>query len=123
MKILVADDEAILRKLIRRILDAAGFGVLLAADGDEAVSAFAEAREEIRLVVLDVAMPPNGGADTLRRILEHRDDVAVVVMSGATLEPDFQEMLDRRKAVFLAKPFAPDAFLRAVHAALGDSAP
>ncbi len=117
-KILVADDEAVLRRLINRILDRAGYGVVLAADGAEAADALASEPSALRAVVLDVGMPPDGPQPILRQLRERADDVGVVLMSGATLDPDLKADLDRHHGVFLPKPFAPDALLEALGCAL-----
>jgi CheY-like chemotaxis protein len=110
---LVADDEAILQRLVARVLERAGFEVVAVGDGEAAVAAFAREPERFGAVVLDVGMP-RGGAEALRAILAQRDDVPIVLTSGSDPDPALRSLLAARSGIFLAKPFAPDALLAAV---------
>jgi two-component system cell cycle sensor histidine kinase/response regulator CckA len=115
--ILVADDEAILQRLIRRVLERAGFGVVAVGDGDAALEALAADPARFAAVVLDVTMPPHGGEVTLERMLALRSDLSVVLVSGAEMGRSLAERLRACGGQFLPKPFAPDALLDAVRAA------
>lgn len=112
--ILVADDEAILQRLLRRVLERAGFGVVVVGDGDAALAAVAADPGRFAALVLDVTMPPHGGEATLERMLELRPDLPVVLVSGAEMGRSLAERLHACGGRFLPKPFAPDALLDAV---------
>lgn len=120
-RILVADDEAILQRLIRRVLERAGFDTVVVGDGDAALEALGTERGRFAAVVLDVTMPPYGGEATLERMLELRPDLPVVLVSGAEMERSLAERLDACGGRFLPKPFAPDALLDAVRSAAGSA--
>ena len=109
--ILVADDEPLLRRLIDRVLRERGFEVTAAPSG-----------ERLAVVVVDVGMPPHGGAVALEAMLARRPDLGVIVISGVSPNPALRELLRTWGGVFLSKPFAPDELVRAVNDALEASA-
>lgn len=81
-KILVAEDERILRTLLDTTLTQNGYGVFLAEDGIEAVNIFKEYKDEIDLLLLDVMMPNLNGWDTYNKILEIDSSIKVIFSSG-----------------------------------------
>jgi len=80
--ILVADDDPAVRSAARRILGDAGYHVLLAQDGIDAIATFRANRSEIRLVVLDAVMPRADGLAVVSAIHSEGPDVPVVMCSG-----------------------------------------
>ena len=112
--VLIADDEELLRQLMQRVLESSGFRVLAVADGDAALAALAAAPDEIAVVVLDLVMPPHGGLETLARLLEIRPGLGIVLTSGLPPEKEVSLLVAKQRAVFLKKPFAPEALRRAV---------
>lgn len=123
--VLVVDDEPMLLRLMQRILSHQGWSVTVAADGDEARERLlaAEATAPIHAVVLDLAMPPDGGAAILERLLTFRPDLGVVLTSGVALPFALRARLDAQGGVFLQKPFAPDALQHALEKALAGRLP
>jgi CheY-like chemotaxis protein len=79
---LFVDDEPLLRKLGKRVLENSGYSVLLAKNGQEAVKIFQLNCNEIATVLLDITMPVMGGREALRLIREIRPDVPVIIMTG-----------------------------------------
>ncbi|GEM_PF-1795083 len=121
--ILVADDEPLLRRLIDRVLRERGFEVTAVGDGKAAVECItAPGGERLAVAVVDVGMPPHGGAVALEAMLAKRPDLGVIVISGVSPNPALRELLTRWGGVFLSKPFAPDELVRAVNDALELSA-
>jgi DNA-binding response OmpR family regulator len=112
--VLVADDEEQLLHLCGRVLEKRGYEVLPARSGDEAVRIFAGRREDIRAVVIDATLPPEGAAPVLARISEMRDDVGVVFTGGDELEAPLRELLLANEGIFLRKPFPAVALVHAV---------
>jgi DNA-binding NtrC family response regulator len=116
--VLVAEDEPSLRRLLGRLLDEAGYEVVATRDGDEALSAFAAHRERIAAAVLDAAILPRGAAEVVDGIASVRPDVGFVLVSGAALADDLRARLKTHRGVFLQKPFARRALLRALEDAM-----
>jgi PAS domain S-box-containing protein len=80
--VLLADDEAAVRELAKTALELAGYRVLVAADGAEAVEAFRRAESEVRLVVLDASMPRMSGRQAFEAIRAIEPGVRVLFASG-----------------------------------------
>ncbi|MBU1105542.1 MAG: response regulator [Candidatus Riflebacteria bacterium] len=104
-KILLVDDEEMLRSLGQTILESLGYEVIVAADGREAVEVFEKAADEIELVILDMIMPTMGGKETLVRLKELKPDCKVIVSSGFAKEDELSEMEKIGICSFLRKPF------------------
>ena len=113
--ILVVDDEPQLLRLIVRVLERAGFTVIQAADGDSAIERLVEHDADLRLVVLDVIIPPAGGKVVLEEIAKRKPGLPVILVSGDQLRDEMQALMNRVDAMFLRKPFAPKALVRLVN--------
>src|SRR5690606_37613522 len=101
--LLVVDDEASIRMLLRRVLEAGGYRVLEAGDGEEALILARQHR--LHLLLSDVRMPRMGGPALARRLKQERPELKVLFMSGyCDGHLDAAEM-QRWGASFLAKPF------------------
>ena len=112
--VLVVDDDAIVRGLVRAILEEYGHTVLEAADGVEGVDLFRRNHKRIHVVVLDVEMPRMDGPDAFREMRAIRTDVPVIVASGRGPE-DFQHRLPVAElAGVLRKPFDLDELISTV---------
>jgi CheY-like chemotaxis protein len=116
--VLVAEDDGVIRGLVGRALKAAGYTVLEAADGDEALRVASAHADRIDLLVTDVVMPRLGGRDLAGLLLGTRPGLRVLFLSGY---PD--AVLVRRGALaagsdFLEKPFTPEALARKVREVL-----
>jgi CheY-like chemotaxis protein len=116
--VLVVDDEDGVRTVTGVLLESLGFKVVQAADGFQALTAFANHEGRFRLVLLDLTMPQLSGAETFRELRKARSDVQVILMSGYS-EQDAREGLgDGGLAGFLRKPFGLDDLVTALQAAL-----
>ena len=116
-RILVVDDEELVRSLAARVLEASGFEVVGATDGVEALEVFERSPDSIRLVLLDWMMPRLSGAETLDALRERRSDLPVILSSGYA-EQTVSGRLDDRLTVFIQKPYRPQELLAKVKAAL-----
>ena len=103
--VLVVDDEDIIRDLARTALENAGFQVLEATDGLEAVEKFTQKQDSVDLVLLDMTMPIMGGAEAFRRIRDLSPGVRVLLTSGYTLKESLESLADLPPDGFLQKPF------------------
>jgi two-component system cell cycle sensor histidine kinase/response regulator CckA len=120
--ILLVEDEARVRKLIRDVLRGRGYRVLEATRGEEAIRICAEHGGPIDLVVVDVVMPEMSGPDVVKEIRLVRPDTLVLYMSGYTDEAIVHHRIPESGAAFLAKPFMPDALSRKVREVLDSRA-
>jgi CheY-like chemotaxis protein len=108
---LLADDEPEVREVVGSMLADAGFSVIEASDGQEAVVAFQARSSEIDVVVMDLTMPGLDGREAVERIRAVSPRVPVIFISGYTEGPP--ETIGSR-ARFLHKPFRAGAFTTAV---------
>ena len=116
IKILVVDDEARMRKLVRDFLEREGFVVREAGDGLEAMEIFYE-EKDIALVILDVMMPKMDGWQTLRE-LRQSSDVPVIMLTARSEEYD--KLLGFKLGVddYVSKPFSPKELMARIGAVL-----
>ena len=115
-RLLVADDDATLRGLVRRVLERAGYEVAVVPDGAEVLRILA--REDFDLLLLDVVMPGATCAETLAGVRALRPDLRVVLASGYTADANLSALLRDQSIPLLQKPYDPDALLRALRAEL-----
>ncbi len=108
--VLLVDDEALLRTTTRRALERAGYRVLEAANGRDAVEIFRRESQALAAVVLDVTMPVMGGAEAFRLMREQGPAVPVVVSSGYD-EQDTAHAFTGEAVEFLQKPYKPAVLL------------
>lgn len=116
IKILVVDDEARMRKLVRDFLEREGFAVREAGDGLEAMEIFYE-EKDIALVILDVMMPKMDGWQTLRE-LRQSSDVPVIMLTARSEERDELQGFDLGVDEYISKPFSPKILVARVEAIL-----
>ncbi|HEU6446247.1 MAG TPA: response regulator transcription factor [Gaiellaceae bacterium] len=114
-RILVVDDDADIRGLVRELLERRGFAVLEAKNGRQALQQFYAARPD--LVVLDVAMPEMDGWTTLERIRE-LSDVPVVMLTARSAELEKTRGLRAGADDYVTKPFGRQELLARVEALL-----
>jgi signal transduction histidine kinase len=116
--VLVAEDEQMVRVLIRKVLEQAGYTVLLAASGEEALHLAERYDGPIHLLVSDVVMPGMNGRELMRRLVGRRPAVKVLYLSGYSDEAvERHGVLDPGTA-FMQKPFTPAALARRVREVL-----
>jgi DNA-binding response OmpR family regulator len=116
--VLVVDDEPVVRRLAYRILNAAGFRVLEASDGAEALDVLRASPSAIDLVIVDAIMPNVDGAALSTQIFDTWPTQRVLLMSAHGEEVFSRLGLRRMRAPFLAKPFTDEELLAKVDRAL-----
>lgn len=116
-RILIVDDEAEIRKLLRQFLEAAGYTVVEAPDGRRAVSAVDAGG--VALVITDLVMPEKEGIETIREMRQRHPEVKIIAMSGAFGGRFLKtaEMLGAHAT--LLKPVRAEGLVRAVRDVLG----
>jgi signal transduction histidine kinase len=115
--LLVEDDEQV-RGLMATALQASGYTVLEASQGDEAVQLAARHGGPIHLLVTDVVLPGLGGREVARAVAAHHQDLAVLYVSGYTDHAALQQDLPGWDSALLQKPFTPLALARKVRQGL-----
>ncbi len=119
--VLVVEDQADVRRLMVETLGSAGFRVLSAPGGTEALEIAARHDGPLPLLVTDVVMPQMNGPTLAQRLVKMRPDVRVLFVSGYAEERPVLDSPNSR-STFLAKPFAPAALVSAVRALLDEPA-
>lgn len=112
---LVADDEARIRDIVRGYLEAEGFDVVSAGDGEEALRLARERKPDV--VVLDVMMPGLDGVEVLRR-LRSESDVYVIMLTARSDEVDKLVGLSVGADDYVTKPFSPRELVARIRAVL-----
>jgi len=120
--ILLAEDDEDVRVLVQRLLEARGYRVLTAENGERAMEVFAAHREEIRLALLDVVMPRQGGVETFERMRELRSDLPVIFCTGYTGRVLDDADLNRPAVGVLKKPYLPAQLFKTVRTMLDAAA-
>lgn len=100
--ILFVDDEDAVRRLGARALTGAGFEVLTAADGSEAITLFKEHHAHIKLVVVDMTMPKVSGTDALIAFKDIAPSIPVLLSTGLDCD---ESTVDKRFAGTIQKPY------------------
>lgn len=106
LRVLLADDEELVRHTVKRLLERRGFSVTTARDGAEALASFVSAADPFDLVILDVTMPRLGGHEVLKEIRAKRPDARVILASGYTEHELLAEEEHSGADGFLEKPFS-----------------
>jgi CheY-like chemotaxis protein len=115
-KIVVAEDEELLRELVHECLEAAGHSVTVCASGEEALRACAA--ERFDLLITDLALPGLRGQELAQEALARQPQLKVVFMSGFVEQPLSDPPAG---AVFLRKPFTPLDLLGALARVFGEA--
>lgn len=116
--ILLVEDAATVRQLLREVLRSAGYYIIEASDGLEALEQIGEYKGPIHLVITDVVMPRMNGRQLMEQVRDIRPDTLFLFMSGYMSDKVGRQGLD---APFIQKPFLPSDLLRAVRKVLHHS--
>ena len=103
LTVLVADDNDVAQRLCKRVLEKAGYGVLIAADGLQAVDIALKQRPA--MILMDVAMPGIDGLEAMRRIKQEMPVVPIVIASAHSMASDRERFLAAGADDVLSKPF------------------
>ena len=116
LKILVVDDEARMRKLVKDFLTIKGFQVLEAEDGEQALDVFFS-QKDIALILLDVMMPRMDGWEVLKTIRKH-SKVPIIMLTARGEERDELQGFELGVDEYISKPFSPKILVARVEAIL-----
>ena len=115
--ILIVDDEARMRKLIRDFLTVKNYKILEAEDGEQALKIFEDNCEKISLILLDIMMPKLDGWSVLRKIRQE-SKVPVIMLTARTEEQDELFGFELGVDEYISKPFSPKILVARIEAIL-----
>jgi len=116
--ILLVEDNSAVRDFHNTLLEEAGYNVITAADGHEALDMFAENEQNIDLIILDVIMPRMGGKEASNLIRKSKPNLKVLFLSGYPVGDINDGRIDKEKETILAKPVDPNVLLKKVREVL-----
>jgi two-component system cell cycle sensor histidine kinase/response regulator CckA len=118
--ILVVEDEAPLRELIKLILTRHGFRVIEAPNGNRALELWHQRKSEINLLLSDVVMPDGiNGVELSSRLQEERPDLKVILSSGYSPQVAGRDITQMDRISYLQKPYQPHVLLELIEDVLG----
>jgi len=118
--ILVVDDEESIRDYVGDVLQSSGYHVTVAADGVEAIQLTHQHPEQFQLLLTDILMPQMNGWELATQVIEQRNSIKVLFMSGYINPPQQTSFWQNRKVNLLTKPFTPDELMRKIRALLDE---
>jgi signal transduction histidine kinase len=118
-RVLLVEDDAMVRTAVRRILERSAFGIVEAESGVQALEVFTRHDGKFDLVITDMMMPGMTGTELIRRLGERSPDLRAIIMSGYSEETTAREWRLPPNASFIEKPISPRALLRVIDEVLG----
>lgn len=116
--VLVVDDEPVIARYAQTVLERAGYTVITASDGEDALQSCRRHKGDIDLLLTDIQMPRLDGLQLAKCLVEHKLDVPVLFMTGYKSDSELKDQLRAVKGmdgqVLLQKPFTPARLLGAV---------
>lgn len=110
--ILVVDDEESIREITRGTLETFGYSVITAADGTEALALYADRKNEVAVVLTDMAMPFMDGPSTIRALLRMDPNVRIIAATGLSTVKNDSSLQGVK--LFLNKPYTAERLLKAL---------
>jgi CheY-like chemotaxis protein len=114
--VLVVDDEEVIRRMARTILEQAGYGVITAQNGAEAISIVRKEAGQISAILLDMTMPVMSGAETLRQLREFQPDIPVILSSGFSEVEALERFPGNAVEGFVQKPYTAAHLIEKINA-------
>ncbi len=114
-KILVCDDEQVIRFLLKNILSKAGHTVTTCSDGLEVLNVIKNEPDTYDLIILDMIMPIMSGEEVFYKIREISNDVPVIIISGFSELEYSSALLKKGLGAYLAKPISPNDLISTVN--------
>ena len=117
--LLMVDDEELVRDLGSDYLRQAGYTVLTASNGREALEVYQENQDDVCLVLLDLIMPEMGGRKCFKELLKINPKVKVLIVSGYTSDASEKDVFELGAGGFVKKPYDPTKLLQTIRDVLG----
>jgi CheY-like chemotaxis protein len=116
--VLLVEDEEAVRVVLARVLRTAGYTLLVARDGQEALELLAQHEGPLDLLLTDVVMPGLNGRELAERVAADRPDTKVLFMSGYTNDLVLREGISTAETHFIAKPYSRQDMLLKIRSVL-----
>jgi len=116
--ILLVEDDDTVRQMTARLLENAGYSVITATNGIEAVNIFKKKGDSIDLVLTDMMMPKMSGDEVCEKVRNIRENIKCIISSGYSIQSLPSSLKGQSGIPILTKPFSPDALLRTVREVL-----
>ena len=116
--VMVVDDEESVRRVLKSTLEKAGYQVVQAANGKDAIRLYNQLGPQIAAVLIDMTMPVLGGVPTMRQLVKMNPHVRIIAASGIHDNEASAQSIGRQMTQFLTKPFTPENLLKAVNRAV-----
>jgi PAS domain S-box-containing protein len=119
--ILIVDDEAAIRKMGQMILERAGYKVIVAENGEEAIDLFRKVADQVSAVLLDMTMPVMSGSETLKHLRDLKPDVPIALSSGFTEVEALARFPVKTVEAFIQKPYTAAYLVATINNIVADS--
>ena len=116
--ILITEDDQAIRKFTRELLQQAGYNVIEAIDGSDAINKFIENSDKVQLILMDVIMPKKSGKEAYEKIRETRSDIKAIFVSGYASDIIREQGMLDEDITFIYKPVSPIELLRKIREVL-----
>ena len=116
--ILVAEDDMIVRGLMKEILEEFGYKIIEAVNGEDSLNKFMQNADRINLLILDLMMPKKNGREVYEEIKKIAPDIKTIFSSGYTANLIQQEDMVKAGMDFIAKPVSPSGLVLKVREVL-----
>ena len=116
--ILFVDDEEVIRKITKDILEECGYTVITARSGDEGIEFYKKNTGLVKLVLIDIVMPVKNGIDTCKELREINPEIKIILTSGFKKDERIEKLFNSEIDGFIQKPYTIEHLSRAVYDAL-----
>ena len=113
--ILIVDDEEVMIKIAKKMLEECGFNIITAKNGEEGIEKYLKHRDEIVAILLDLVMPKKSGEEAYNELLQIDKEVKVLLSSGFRKDKRVDNLLEMGVQGFVQKPYTIEKLAKAVH--------
>ncbi|MCZ7381046.1 MAG: PAS domain S-box protein, partial [Candidatus Methanoperedens sp.] len=117
--VLVAEDEDSIREVTVSTLEKYGYNVLAASDGADAAALYAQNKDKINVILMDMMMPVMDGHASIRAIRKINPGVKIITVSGLAEKDKLAKIADTRVHAFLSKPYTAERLLKTIREVIG----
>ncbi len=105
-RVLIIEDEPVIREVLKKVLEDLGYEVVAATDGEDGIQVFARESGRFDAVVLDMIMPKLSGADVFRHLRKQRESLPILLVTGFADEAELEALKGLPPVAVIRKPFA-----------------